>query len=131
MANKTVSDIMTYPVVIVSADKSLIEVIRLLLRFHISGMPVVDNEDRIIGVVSELDILNFAMSGSAAATVVSEVMSRDISTFPPDTGIEMALNTFAEKRIRRVPVVRDGKVIGIVSRRDILREILEMYNPSA
>ena len=129
MSNKIVSEIMTFPVVTISADKSLIEAIRLLLRFHISGMPVVDGEGRLTGVLSELDILNFAMSGNAGVTSVSEVMSKDIVTFSPEVRIEQAINTFAEKRIRRVPVVSGGKVAGIVSRRDILREILGMYNP--
>ncbi len=129
MSNKTVSEIMTFPVVTISADKSLIEAIRLLLRFHISGLPVVDEEGRLTGILSELDILNFAMSGNAGVTLVSEVMSKDIVTFSPEVGIEQAINTFAEKRIRRVPVVSGGKVAGIVSRRDILREILGMYNP--
>lgn len=129
MGKKTVSEIMTFPVVTISSEKSLIEAIRLLLRFHISGLPVVDEGGRLSGILSELDILNFALSGNAGMTSVSEVMSTDTVTFPPDTGIEQAINTFAEKRIRRVPVVSEGKVVGIVSRRDILREILGMYNP--
>ncbi len=127
MTSKTVSEIMTFPVVTVSSDKTLIEAIRLLLRFHISGLPVVDAEGGLEGILSELDILNFTLSGNAGVTSVAEVMSRDIVTFPPDAAIEQAINTFAEKRIRRVPVVSGGKVVGIVSRRDVLREILGMY----
>jgi CBS domain-containing protein len=128
MSNNTVAQIMTSPVVTVSGEKSLVDAIRLLLRFHISGLPVVDAEGRLEGILSELDILNFALSGNAGVTLVSEVMSKDIVAFPPETGIEQAINIFAEKRIRRVPVVSGGKVVGIVSRRDILREILAMYN---
>lgn len=128
MSEKTVSEIMTCPVVTISEKKSLVEAIRLLLRFHISGMPVLDEDENLSGILSELDILNFALSGSASATKVSEVMSTEIVSFSPEDAIEKAINTFAEKRIRRVPVVSAGKVLGIVSRRDILREILRMYN---
>ena len=127
MAAKTVSDIMTSPVVTISGDKSLVDAIKLLLRFHISGLPVVDGEENIVGIITELDVLNFAMSGSAAQTKVSEVMTSELSTFPPDAPIEQAMNFFAAERIRRVPVVREGKVVGIVSRRDVMREILSMY----
>jgi len=127
MAAKTVSDIMTSPVVTISGDKSLVDAIKLLLRFHISGLPVVDGEENIVGIITELDVLNFAMSGSAAQTKVSEVMTSELSTFPPDAPIEQAMNFFAAERIRRVPVVRERKVVGIVSRRDVMREILSMY----
>lgn len=127
MVTKTVAEVMTFPVVTVAEGKNLLDAIRLLLRFHISGLPVVDSGENLVGVITEHDILNFALSGSASRTAVSEVMSREITTFEPETGVEKAINTFAEKRIRRVPVVRGGKVVGIVSRRDILREILGMY----
>ncbi len=127
MAAKTVSDIMTSPVVTISGDKSLVDAIKLLLRHHISGLPVVDGEENIVGIITELDVLNFAMSGSAAQTKVSEVMTSELSTFQPDAPIEQAMNFFAAERIRRVPVVREGKVVGIVSRRDVMREILSMY----
>jgi CBS domain-containing protein len=128
MAKKTVSEIMTYPVVTVSEKKTLLDAVKLLLRFHISGLPVVNEEENLVGVVSELDILNFALSGDAGTTLVSEVMSKDLVVFSPGSQIEQAINAFAEKRIRRVPVVSGGKVVGVLSRRDILREILEMYN---
>ncbi len=129
MKEKTVSEVMTFPVVTILENKSLLDAIRLLLRFHISGLPVVNEQGSLSGVLSELDILNFALSGNANVTTVAEVMSREVETFSADTSIEKAVNTFAQKRIRRVPVVSEGKVVGIVSRRDILREILGMYNP--
>ncbi len=128
MGSKTVSEIMTFPVVTVPEDKTLVEAIRLLLRFHISGLPVLDAGGGLKGVISEHDILNFALSGNAGITSVSEVMSRELVTFSPDVLIEQAINTFAEKRIRRVPVLSGDKIIGIISRRDILREILAMYH---
>jgi len=122
-------DIMTAPVVTARPDMLLDEVIRLLLRWHISGLPVVDDGGRLVGVISEHDVMNFAFSGDAADTRVEEAMSREVVTFGPDADIETLVNACATKRIRRIPITTgDRKVVGIVSRRDILREMNRLYN---
>ena len=106
----------------------LTEAIQLLLRWHVSGLPVVDERGLLVGIITEHDIMNFAFSGDAADTTVGEVMTRDTVTFPPDTGLETLVNCFATRRIRRVPITEGGRVIGIVSRREILREMSRIYS---
>lgn len=122
------SDIMTTTVITATKDMRLTDVIKLLLRWHISGLPVVDEGGNLIGIISEHDIMNFAFSGEAGDTRVEQAMSRDVISFPPDAPVETLLRCCSQRRIRRVPIVKDKKVVGIVSRRDILREMDRLYS---
>jgi len=124
MLTKTAADIMTSRVVTIGQDARLTDAIRLLLRYHISGLPVLDADGSLLGILSEHDIINYALSGDAETATVAEAMSTPVMTFPPTVSLEEIANCLAEKRLRRVPIVADGKVVGIVSRRDILREML-------
>jgi len=123
----TAGDIMTSPVVAIKKDALLTEAIDLLLRWNISALPVVDDSNRLVGLLGEHDLMNFVFSGNAADTTVGEVMVRDVVTYPPDTAIETLVNCCASRRIRMVPITAKGKVVGVVSRRDILRQMREMY----
>ena len=128
MKARHASDIMTKPVITAGRDMKLTKAIDLMLRWHISGMPVVDEGGKLIGIISELDIMNFAFDGLAHETTVEEAMSKDVVSFPPDADIETIINVCVTRRIRRVPVLQDGKVVGIVSRRDVLREMQKIYS---
>jgi len=127
MKTTKAADIMTSNVVTVKKDIVLTEVIALLLRWHISALPVVDDDDRMVGIVSEIDLVNMTFDGNAADTKVEEVMVTDIVSFSPDTELADLVQSFSKRHLRRVPIVDKGKVIGIVSRRDILREMLRRY----
>jgi len=128
MHNKTAADVMTAKVVTIRADALLIDAIRLLLEHRISGLPVVDADRKMVGIITEHDFMNFAFSGDAADTKVEEAMCRKVVSFTTTTDIATLVNAFAEKRIKRVPIVDDhGCLVGVVSRRDILREMLAMY----
>ncbi len=128
MKTTKAADIMTTNVITVKKDVILTEAIALLLRWHISAMPVVDDEDKMIGIISEIDLVNLTFDGNAADTTVGEVMVTDIISFSPDTELADLVKTFSQKHLRRVPIIDKGKVVGIVSRRDILREMLRRYN---
>lgn len=128
MKPRTAADIMTQPVISALPAMRLTDVMALLLRWHISGMPVTDEQGALVGVITEHDLLNPALSGHANDTTVEEVMSRQIISFPPATRVEELVNAFVTRRLRRVPIVEAGKVAGIVSRRDILRELQRLYS---
>ncbi|MFC1893472.1 HPP family protein [Chloroflexota bacterium] len=125
---RTAKDIMTENVVTVRSDALVTDIIKLLLRYHISGLPVVDEERNLLGVVTEHDVINFALSGDAADTRASEVMTTNVETYSLDTKVVEIINRFASHRIRRVPVVDGRKVVGIISRRDIVREMDRIYS---
>jgi CBS-domain-containing membrane protein len=128
MKTTKAADIMTTNVITARKDMVLTDVIALLLRWHISAMPVVDDDDRIVGIVSEIDLVNLTFDGNARDTTVEEVMVTDIVSFSPDTELADLVQSFSKRHLRRVPIIDKGKVVGIVSRRDILREMLRRYN---
>ena len=124
---KTARDIMTSTVITAKEDMLVTDVIKLLLRWHISGLPIVDDDDRLVGIITEHDVVNFALSGHAADTTAAEVMTKNVVTYSPETLVVEIINYFAAHRIRRVPVVDGGNVVGIISRRDIVRYMDQMY----
>lgn len=128
MKTTRAADIMTTNVITAKKDMVLTDVIGLLLRWHISAMPVVDEDDKMVGIVSEIDLVNLTFDGNARDTKVEEVMVTNIVSFSPDTKLADLVQTFSKRHLRRVPIVDKGKVVGIVSRRDILRELLRRYN---
>ncbi len=119
-------DIMTKNVITISPDKTLEDAILLLVHNKISGMPVCDESKKVLGMISEKDIMNFIFSGNVKTTTVREAMSKDIISFPSDTDIDKLSLKMAEKKIRRVPIIDDGVLVGIVSRRSIIRIVLDM-----
>ena len=128
MKTKKVSDIMTRAVVAVKPDMRLTEAIKVMLKNNVSAVPVVDAQQDLIGIITEYNIMNLAFSGNAAETTVGEVMIRDVVTFAPDADIEALVNFSAKHRLHRMPVVEGKKIVGIVSRRDILREMDRLYS---
>ncbi len=128
MKKHTAADIMTTPVITAQPQMRLTEAIELMLRWNISALPVVDAQNDILGIISEYDVMNFAFDGHAAEATVEEAMSRKVTTFPPETDVDMLVHCCVSQRMRRLPIVKDGKLVGIVSRRDILREIQKEYS---
>ena len=122
------ADIMTTNVVTAKKDMVLTDVIALLLRWHISALPVVDDDNTLIGIISEIDLVNMTLDGNARDTRVEEVMVTDIVSFNPEAELAEMIQSFSKHHLRRVPILSGQKVIGIVSRRDILREMLRRYD---
>ncbi|WP_217711459.1 CBS domain-containing protein [Actinomadura sp. NAK00032] len=131
---------MTSDVVTVSPDASFKDVISVLADREISGAPVVDGEGRVIGVVTEADLLRKAAPGRSGkpyrksrlmreppkATTAGEAMSSPAVTTTEDTSIAEAARSLCRLGFKRLPVVdRDGRPVGIVSRADVLRVFLQ------
>ena len=125
----TVRDCMSQSMILFKKEQSIIEVVDMLIKFRISGGPVVDDQKRVIGVISEGDCVkqisesryyNMPMEDIS----VEKYMSREVETMSPDLNLFDAANTFLKSKRRRFPVVEDGKIVGIVSQKDILRTAL-------
>ncbi|UCG83560.1 MAG: CBS domain-containing protein [Dehalococcoidia bacterium] len=133
MAKKRAArDIMKAPVIIVKEDMLVTEVLGLMARWHISGMPVVDDDGKLVGMVTGRLVMNNAIGGNAARTKVSEVMSKQMEIYGPacdlDTPVEEIVNTFATSRINRVLVVDTGNVLEIITRLEIICELNRIYS---
>ncbi len=91
----------------------------------ISGLPVVDSEKSLIGIVTEFDLVRaLRKETDLAATSVDELMTRDVISVEADTSVDEVMEILERERILRVPVVSDGNLIGVVSRSDILEAAL-------
>ena len=115
----TAKEIMTKQVVSSRPSCKVEEVTRVLYHHGISGMPVLDDEKRVIGMVTEADILD----RKTGQDTVQDVMSAPAHTVSEDALLEDIAVLLNEKKIKRVPVVREGKLVGIVSRADIVRAL--------
>jgi CBS domain-containing protein len=140
------ADVMTFGAACIRADTPVEEAARLMLQHHISGLPVVDNSGGLVGIVTEGDLLRREAStrrprwlallvGSlkpedgprlAHLATVEEVMTRPVVTVSENTRVQEIADTLQRHRIKRVPVVRGGKVTGIVSRADLLRGLARL-----
>lgn len=91
----------------------------------ISGLPVVDAEKSLIGMVTEFDLVRALRAETdLAATSVDELMTRDVISVEADTPVDEVMEILERERILRVPVISDGNLIGVVSRSDILEAAL-------
>jgi CBS domain-containing protein len=142
-------DIMTRTVISVDPDATVLQAARLMLQHHISGLPVVTKNGALVGVLSEGDFLRrrethterrrsrwleFLMGpGRIAADYVhshgnkvSEVMTRDVKTVGENASLEDIVALMEKHRIKRVPVTRDNKVIGIVTRSNLMHAMVSL-----
>jgi CBS domain-containing protein len=136
-------DVMTTKVVAVAPDTPVTEIAKLLVERQISGVPVVSDERRLLGIVSEGDLIHglgqegarrswwldlFASPQTRAkeylkshGRLASDVMTREVVSVTPDTPLPEIARLLETRRIKRVPVLRNGELVGIVSRADLLR----------
>lgn len=105
---------MTSPVITTTTEASIAEVAQLLRRRRISAVPVLDGSGGLVGLVSEYDLL--AKEGDTAG----EVMTAGIISVTEESEVEDVRHLLVERRIRRVPVLAGGELVGIVSRADVV-----------
>ena len=124
---KTAGEIMTPAVLTVGPDTDVDEAIEILVNSRITGLPVVDDDGRLLGIFTETDRLKMYSAGqNSEHATVGEVMTRGVITLDESTTLEQISDILLRASIRRMPVTRDGKVIGVVSRRDVLRAAREL-----
>ncbi|ACZ42718.1 CBS domain containing membrane protein [Thermobaculum terrenum ATCC BAA-798] len=114
-------DIMTTPVVTVTADMSIRDLAKILTEKGISGAPVVDDSGRVVGIVSEADVI--AKNGFT----VADVMQSQVISASEDTPVEVICSLMTNNKINRVPVLSGDRLVGIVTRADIVRAIAKGY----
>jgi CBS domain-containing protein len=120
----TVRDIMNTRVVGIRPDATLAEAVAMLTQHHIGGAPVVTADGAVIGVISELALIDVVFDPDAKDSPVSEYMTPEVHTVHPDDPLSRPAQLFALYSFRRLPVVQDGKLVGIVTRRDLMNYAL-------
>ena len=109
-----VKEVMTTQVISFREDTPLKEIAERLSESRITGAPVVTDDGFVVGIVSEVDV--FSRRGGVAR----DLMSPHVISITEDTGIDQAARLLAGERIRRLPVLREGRLVGLVSRSDVL-----------
>jgi CBS domain-containing protein len=145
-----VSEVMTRRVISVSPKATILDAIRLMLKNRISGLPVIDDDGALVGMVTEGDFLRRAETGTAAkrsrwldafvgpsepaqayvrshGVNVEDVMTHTPVTVASDNTLDKAVEKMERHKIKRLPVVRRGRVVGIISRANLMRGLVSMH----
>jgi len=117
--NEEISSIMEENVITLHEGDSIDSVIRMMLRGNVSGFPIVNDENKVIGIVSERDFVSL-VAKTITGKSVADFMSRDVVTVRPDTKVEDAARVMISNDFRRVPIVHEGVMTGVVTTSDIV-----------
>lgn len=121
----TARAIMTEDVVTISPEDSIADAIELLLMQRISGLPVTDKGGHLKGIVTEFALLAIAYDHKVRQDKVGQHMTTEVLTVGPDDPISKVADLCLLHRVRRVPVAENGRLLGLISRRDVLRALYE------
>ncbi len=147
------AEIMTRDVKTVSPDATIDEAVGVLLAIHVSGLPVVDGEGKLVGIVSESDFLHRAEIGTAKRRArwiefllgpgeiaqsyvlshsrkVADVMTRDVATVGEEASLTEIVEVMEKRKVKRVPVITGDRLVGIISRADLLRALTAARAPA-
>ena len=121
-----VKDYMSANLVTLSPSTPILAAARQLVEYRISGAPVVDQQGNLVGLLSEKDCMRIALHAgyhSEAAGTVAEYMQKDVKTVDAERNIVDVAMMFIEDDYRRYPVMKDGRLVGQISRRDVLKAL--------
>ena len=129
--NVTVEYYMSRQLVTFRPDQTMDEVIKILLSKNISGGPVIDEDSKLCGIISEGDCLKEVVKGKYdnspnLSGYVREHMATDVKYVHPEMNIFELAQMFLNMRLRRFPVLRDGKLVGQISQKDIMRAVQKL-----
>jgi CBS domain-containing protein len=126
MKNITAKDIMTKPVVAAKKHASARDIALQILKGLYSGMPVTDEDGKVIGVVTEYDLLAQVGKGRQLVKLTAQdIMTTKAVTVDVNTPLNEVLNIMMNKDVIRVPVTENGRLVGVIARSDILRNYIE------
>jgi CBS domain-containing protein len=144
------SDVMTRRVISISPTATILEAIKLMLKHHVSGLPVIDRKGKLVGVVTESDFLRRSELGTERARSrwlvalfgpgeaardyvhshglkVQDVMTRDPVVIAEDTALDQIVDVMERRNVKRLPVMHRGRVVGIVSRANLILALASIH----
>jgi CBS domain-containing protein len=129
--NIKVSDYMSKNLTTFKPEQSVLEVMETLIKMKISGGPVVNEQNELVGIISEGDCMRQISSSRyhnhpMADLKVKDHMATAVETIDGDMNVFDAADKFLSSRRRRFPIVKDGKLVGLISQKDVLKAALEL-----
>ncbi len=126
-----VSDYMATILITFKAEQTISEVIEVLVHNRISGGPVINDKNELIGVISEGDCLKEVVKGKydnipILSGKVKDHMATNVISISYETNIFEAAQMFLNRRLRRFPVIKNGKLVGQISQKDVLKAVIKM-----
>ena len=122
-----ITDVMSTDVITINPNATITEAIELLLKHSITGVPVVDKKKRLLGIVSEKDLLKLvyelkskSYDSNNRLETVESIMTKDVVSFDENDSLIDVCKCLMESNFRRVPILSRSKVVGIISRPDLL-----------
>ena len=133
-----VKERMSKPVISIHPELPLQDALNLMHKEHVRRLPVVDKKGKLVGIVSERDLLHASPSDATSLSIwelnyllskinVGEIMTREVITIRQDTPIEEAALLMMDNRIGGLPVLHDGELVGIITETDLLKIFLELF----
>lgn len=125
-----VSDHMTRDLMTLSPEQEINSAVHVLLKHGVSGAPVVDGDAKVVGILTEKDCLRAALEASYYrdwGKTVSAYMARDVITIEASIDILTACQVFLDGPYRRFPVIEEGRLVGLISRTDVLRALADTW----
>lgn len=116
-------DVMQTDVVTIHPEATVGQTIETLLRHGVGGLPVVDSHARLVGIITEFQLIRAIYQPEIKEQDVAELMTRDVVAVKEETTLAATARMMEKHRLRRVPVTRNHEVVGVVARRDLLRYI--------
>ena len=132
-----VGERMSCPVITIQPDMPMLDALKLMQQEHVRRFPVVDKSGRLVGIVSEKDLLEASPSDATSLNIweinyllskiiVKDFMTRKVITIAEDTPLEDAARILADNKIGGLPVLRDGDLVGIITETDLFKVFLEL-----
>lgn len=117
-------DIMTTDLITIKESTHAKDAIKIILEKRISGLPVVKNDMSLVGIISEKDFLQLAFYDNIEDAKVSDFMTKDVVAVKKDTSLLEICELFMQNNYKLIPIVTGNKLVGIISRKDMLKYIL-------
>ncbi len=122
-----ICDFMDHLVPTLAPDTKIMDAVDYLLQQRVTGAPVVDSDGKLLGIITETDLLKLITVGVQGQpptdATVADYMTKDVVTVPKTADIYYVAGIFRKRKFRRVPVVEDGKIVGAITSFDLLRVI--------